>query len=160
MTNSIKKYFIVAVALALPFLASAPVLADGNNGLISKKSHYSVKETLDKLEAVLKKKGIGVALRWDHAAKAKGVGIPLRPTELLMFGNPKLGSHFFTSNQTAGIDLPLKALAWEDEKGQVWLTYNDPAYIAKRHKIKNRAEIQAKMTSALNNLTNAATGNK
>ena len=132
-------------------------IKDHGNGMISKKSAHSVKETLDRLEAVLKKKGIGVALRWSHDEKGKTVGIPLRPTELLMFGNPKLGTHMFTSNQTAGIDLPLKALAWEDEKGQVWLTYNDPAYIANRHNIKDRAEILKKMTGALNNLSNAAT---
>jgi len=163
MNNSIKKILTITVALALPFLVSTPATADAMadaNGMISKKSHFSVKETLDKLEAVLKKKGIGVALRWSHDAKAKGVGIPLRPTELLIFGNPKLGSHMFTANQTAGIDLPLKALAWKDESGQVWLTYNDPAYIVKRHNIKNRSKIKAKMTGALNKLTNVATGNK
>ena len=159
MNNSIKKILTITAALALPFLISTPAMAD-DNGMISKKSHFSVKETLDKLEAVLKKKGIGVALRWSHDAKAKGVGIPLRPTELLIFGNPKLGSHMFTANQTAGIDLPLKALAWKDDKGQVWLTYNDPAYIVKRHNIKNRSKIKAKMTGALNKLTNVATGNK
>lgn len=163
MKYNLKKFLLVAAALTLPFLTSAPVSADAmadENGMISKKSHFSVKETLDKLEAVLKKKGIGVALRWSHDAKAKGVGIPLRPTELLVFGNPKLGSHMFTANQTAGIDLPLKALAWKDDKGQVWLTYNDPAYIVKRHNIKNRSKIQAKMTGALNKLTNVATGIK
>lgn len=159
MNNSVKKILSITVALALPFLISTPAMAD-DNGMISKKSHFSVKETLDKLEAVLKKKGIGVALRWSHDAKAKSVGIPLRPTELLIFGNPKLGSHMFTANQTAGIDLPLKALAWKDESGQVWLTYNDPAYIVKRHNIKNRSKIKAKMTGALNKLTNVATGNK
>ena len=160
----IKKVLMVSVAVAVPFLTAQPVVADGHmmkeHGMISKKSNYSVKETLDKLEAVLKKKGIGVALRWSHDAKAKGVGIPLRPTELLIFGNPKLGSHMFTANQTAGIDLPLKALAWKDDKGQVWLTYNDPAYIVERHSIKNRSKIKAKMTGALNKLTNVATGNK
>ena len=129
----------------------------GNNGMISKKSAHSVKETLDRLEAALKNKGIGVALRWSHDEKGASVGIPLRPTELLMFGNPKLGTHMFTSNQTAGIDLPLKALAWEDEKGQVWLTYNDPAYIAKRHNINARDEVLAKMAKALDGLSDAAT---
>ena len=149
----------VILMLGVMFVSSV-AFAGGDhhgNGMISKKSHHSVKVTLDKLEAVLKKKGIGVALRWSHDAKGKSVGIPLRPTELLMFGNPKLGTHMFTSNQTAGIDLPLKALAWEDDKGQVWLTYNDPAYVANRHDIKDRAEILKKMTGALNNLSNAAT---
>lgn len=146
-------------------LASSAVFAGGDHhndgqkgdGLISKKSHHSVKETLDRLEAALKTKGIGVALRWSHDEKGKSAGIPLRPTELLMFGNPKLGTHMFTSNQTAGIDLPLKALAWEDEKGQVWLTYNDPAYIARRHNINDRADILKKMAGALDNLSNVAT---
>ncbi|VAW94237.1 hypothetical protein MNBD_GAMMA23-2213 [hydrothermal vent metagenome] len=161
MKSQIKTFLVLAAAL--PFFIVNSVVADNDgheDGLISKKSNYSVKETLDKLEAVLKKKGISIVLRWNHAEKAKGVGIPLRPTELLMFGNPKLGSHMFTANQTAGIDLPLKALAWKDEKGQVWLTYNDPAYIVKRHHIKNRSKIQVKMTGALNKLTNIATGNK
>nr|WP_232020292.1 DUF302 domain-containing protein [Sulfuriflexus mobilis] len=137
-------------------MMSSMAVAD-NQGLINKKSHHSVKVTLDRLENALKEKGITIVTRWSHDAGAKKIGIPLRPTELLIFGNPKLGSHMFTSNQTSGIDLPLKALAWEDKKGQVWLTYNDPKYIANRHGIKDRAEIVKKMTGALNNLTNAAT---
>lgn len=112
------------------------------------------------MENVLRKKGIKIATRWSHDKGAKGAGIALRPTELLIFGNPKIGSHFFTSNQTAGIDLPMKALAWKDKNGQVWLTYNDPAYIANRHGINDRAEIKKKMTGALNKLTNVATGKK
>ena len=85
------------------------------------------------------------------------MGIALRPTELLIFGNPKLGSHFFTSEQTAGIDLPMKALAWKDANGQVWLGYNDPAYIARRHGINNRDDIVKKMTAALDAMTDGAT---
>ena len=153
------KKLLLAVSLVaglLPQLASA----GHNDGMVTKKSKYSVSETLNRLEAVLKKKGITVAVRWKHDAKAKGVNIDLRPTELLIFGNPKIGSHMFTSNQTAGIDLPLKALAWQDAKGNVFLTYNDPAYIAKRHHIKDRAPILKKMSGALNKLSNVATGNK
>ncbi|WP_126457158.1 DUF302 domain-containing protein [Sulfuriflexus mobilis] len=142
--------------LGIMLMMSSMAVAD-NQGLINKKSHHSVKVTLDRLENALKEKGITIVTRWSHDAGAKKIGIPLRPTELLIFGNPKLGSHMFTSNQTSGIDLPLKALAWEDKKGQVWLTYNDPKYIANRHGIKDRAEIVKKMTGALNNLTNAAT---
>ena len=145
-------------------LATSTVFAGGDhsnkghsNGMITIKSANSVKVTLDKLEAVLKKKGITIAVRWSHSDNGNKVGIPLRPTELLIFGNPKLGTNMFTSNQTSGIDLPMKALAWEDEKGQVWLTYNDPAYIAKRHDIKDRAKIVAKMTGALGKLTGVAT---
>lgn len=127
-------------------------------GMVIKPSKYSVTETIDKLEAVLKKKGITIVTRWSHEKGAKKVGIPLRPTELLLFGNPKLGSHFFTSAQTAGIDLPMKALAWQDAEGKVWLGYNDPQYIADRHGITNRADIVKKMAGALNKLSNAATG--
>lgn len=136
-------------------LLSAPV-ALAENGMISKKSNHSVSTTLDRLESLLKKKGISIVTRWSHDKGAKNAGISLRKTELLIFGNPKMGSHFFTSNQIAGIDLPMKALAWEDDKGQVWLTYNNPAYIAKRHGIEDRAEIVKKMTTALNKLSNAA----
>lgn len=126
-------------------------------GLITKKSAHSVKATIDKLETVLKKKGITIFARVDHGKGAKGVGIALRPTLLLIFGNPKLGSHFFTSHQSAGIDLPMKAVAWKDAKGQVWLAYNDPAYVAKRHGINDRDKIVKKMQGALNKFTDLAT---
>lgn len=146
-----RKLFFIALFCLLSPLA----LAEGNstNGLVTIRSHHSVKVTLDRLEAALKAKGITIVTRWSHDAGAKGVGIALRPTELLIFGNPKLGSHLFTSNQNAGIDLPMKALAWQDEKGQVWLTYNDPQYIVDRHAITDRAEIVKKMAGALGTLT-------
>jgi uncharacterized protein (DUF302 family) len=143
--------------LVMMLFAVSAFAAD--NGLITIKSNYSVKETIDRLETVLKKKGITVALRWSHSAKAEGVGIPLRPTELLIFGNPKLGSNMFTSKQTAGIDFPMKALAWQDANGQVWYTYNDPAYLAARHGITDRDAVLAKMTKALANFSHVATGN-
>ena len=146
-----RNFLVIVLLLVAPTMVSA-----ADDGLISKKSNHSVKVTLDRLENVLKKKGITIVKRWSHDEGGKKAGIPLRPTELLIFGNPKMGTHFFTSNQTAGIDLPMKALAWQDKEGQVWLTYNDPSYIAGRHEIKNRSEIVKKMTGALNNLTNAA----
>ena len=152
------KYTFVAL-ISLMMVAFTSVSVAGDDGLVTKKSNYSVKETLDRLENVLKKKGITIALRWSHSDNGNKVGIPLRPTELLIFGNPKLGTNFFTSKQTAGIDLPMKALAWEDEKGQVWLTYNDPAYIANRHGINDRDKVKKKMTGALGKLTSKATGN-
>ncbi len=157
-----KQLFIVLLAFAV--LSTSPLLhADGSAhqaekvaGMISIKSANSVKTTLDKLEVVLKKKGITIVTRWSHDAGAKKVGIKLRKTELLIFGNPKMGSHLLTSRQTAGLDLPLKALAWEDDHGQVWLSYNDPSYVAKRHDIKDRAKIVAKITGALKKLTSIA----
>lgn len=148
-----RKLLVLALTLFL-----VPV-AHAGDGLISKSSKYSVKETIDRLEGALTKKGITVVTRWSHDAGAAKAGITLRPTELLIFGNPKLGSHFFTSNQTAGIDLPMKALAWEDADGKVWLTYNDPQYIADRHRIADRTPVVAKMTNALNKMTDIATGN-
>ncbi|VAX11017.1 hypothetical protein MNBD_GAMMA25-2235 [hydrothermal vent metagenome] len=150
-----KRYLSAGLLSVLISLLAVPAMAD-EHGLISKKSAHSVSVTLDRLQERLTKKGITIVTRWSHDAGAKKAGIPLRPTELLLFGNPKLGSHFFTSQQTAGIDLPMKALAWEDAEGQVWLSYNDPQYIADRHEIKNRSVIVNKMTSALDKLTNAA----
>ena len=149
--------YTIAILITLIIVSFSSVTLAGDDGLITKKSAYSVKETLDRLENILKKKGITVALRWSHSDNGNKVGIPLRPTELLIFGNPKLGTNFFTSKQTAGIDLPMKALAWEDEKGQVWLTYNDPSYIAKRHGINDRDKVKMKMTGALDKLTTKAT---
>jgi len=143
--------FIVLLILLVSFTAQAEV-----KGFIVKKSPHSVAETLNRLENVLKKKGITIFARVEHSQSAKKLKIDLRPTTLLIFGNPKLGSHFFTSHQTAGIDLPMKALAWKDEKGQVWLGYNDPQYIADRHGITDRAEIVKKMSGALDKLTNVA----
>ena len=125
-------------------------------GLVVKKSPYSATETIDRLARILKKKGITIAARWSHHQGARDAGIELRPTELIIFGNPEVGSHFFTSAQTAGIDLPMKALAWEDADGQVWLGYNDPRYIADRHGIDDRGDTIRKMTRALDKLTGAA----
>ncbi|MDH5181039.1 MAG: DUF302 domain-containing protein [Gammaproteobacteria bacterium] len=149
-----RRLFVVMIF----FIFSASAWAADNKGLITKQSAHSVKVTLDRLENILRKKGVTIVKRWSHDKGGKKAGIPLRATELLIFGNPKLGTHFFTSNQTAGIDLPMKALAWEDKDGKIWLTYNDPQYIADRHDIKDRADIVKKMSEALDNMTTAATG--
>jgi len=150
---------LIITVISLLTLLTTPCLTLANpDGLISKQSKYSVSETIDRLENVLKKKGITIVTRWSHSERAAGVGIKLRPTELLLFGNPKLGSHMFTSKQTSGIDLPLKALAWEDANGKVWLSYNDPAYITSRHGINNRDDIAKKMSGALNKFSNVAIG--
>ncbi|MGM0552687.1 MAG: DUF302 domain-containing protein [Pseudomonadota bacterium] len=149
-----KKTLLTAfVSLAL---ASTPALALDVPGMVAKPSPHTASETLDRLEAALRANDIGVVLRWDHATKADDVGIELGPTELLMFGNPAIGSHMFTSAQSAGIDLPLKALAWTDAHGQTWLAYNDPKWLADRHGIDDRDDSLEKMTNALNNLSNAA----
>jgi len=156
-TEEIKmKKLLLIVALTGLFASSA--MADEVDGLIKMKSMHSVTVTIDRLANIVKKKGITVALRWNHSAKANKLGIKMRPTELLIFGNPKLGSHIMTSEQTAAIDMPLKAIAWKDANGQVWLGYNDPAYIARRHHITNRDEVVAKISKALASMTAKAAG--
>src|SRR5579872_2833168 len=102
------------------------------NGLTTIASAYSVAETIDRLIAAITPLGLNVFARIDHAEAAK-VGMPLRPTQLLLFGNPKGGTPLMQDKQTAGIDLPLKALAWEDSGGKVWLSYNEASWIAQRH---------------------------
>jgi len=139
-------------------LISVNAQAGNVDGLIKIQSKHSVSETLDRLENLLEKKGITVAVRWKHSEKAGNVKIKMRDTELLVFGNPKLGSHLMTSEQTVAIDLPMKAIAWKDEAGQVWLAYNDPAYIAKRHGVSDRDDIVKKMSNALAGLTATAAG--
>jgi uncharacterized protein (DUF302 family) len=126
---------ITALTRIIPglFLAMAVMHAVAADGLIALKSAHSVKDTMDRLEAAAKGKGLNVFLRVDHAGGAKKIGKDLRPTELLVFGNPQGGTPLMECAQGAGIDLPLKALAWQDAGGQVWLGYNDPAWIAKRH---------------------------
>ena len=101
-------------------------------GIISKASKYSVAETLDRVESVLRTKGMTVFARVDHSGEAEKVGLNMRPTQLLIFGNPKGGTPVMVAAPLAAIDLPLKALAWQDDDGKVWLSYNDPEYLKKR----------------------------
>ena len=103
------------------------------DGLIAVRSPYGAIETMNRLEATVKQRGLTVFARIDHAAGAAKVGKSLRPTELLIFGNPAGGTPLMECAQTAGIDLPLKALVWEDDASQVWLGFNDPAFLAQRH---------------------------
>ena len=114
-------------------LIAASSSAFAAEGLISLKSPLSAKETMNRFEETAKLRGLIIFARIDHAAGAAKVGKTLRPTEVLIFGNPMGGTPLMECAQSAGIDLPLKALVWEDAQGQVWLGYNDPAYLAKRH---------------------------
>jgi uncharacterized protein (DUF302 family) len=102
------------------------------NGVISKPSSWPVPETLDRLEAVLQAKAIAIFARIDHSGEANKVGLRLRPTEVLIFGNPKAGTSVMQASPISAIDLPLKALAWRDDGGRVWLSYTDPSYFAQR----------------------------
>lgn len=148
---------IKAVTLALLLAASASGLAADADGLVRVKSAHGVKETLDRLETALKAKDVSIVARVDHAAAADKVGMQLRPTALLIFGNPKAGTPLMQCAQTVAIDLPQKALAWQDEKGQVWLAYNDPAHLARRHALSGCDQAIAANAGALAAFAKAAT---
>ncbi|WP_293003366.1 DUF302 domain-containing protein [Nevskia sp.] len=114
-------------------LALTVTAASAADGLIVARSPYSAQETMDRFEGIAKERGLKIFARIDHAAGAATVGKTLRPTDVLIFGHPKGGTPFMECAQTIGIDLPLKALVWEDASAQVWLGYNDPLYLARRH---------------------------
>ena len=120
------------------------------NGLTIVQSNFGVKETMDRLEVEVKAKGLTVFARIDHASGAAEVGMQLRPTELLIFGNARGGTPLMQANQTVGIDLPLKALVYEAAAGKIWLAYNNPSWIAQRHELGTKASavVQA-LTNAL-----------
>jgi uncharacterized protein (DUF302 family) len=118
-------------------------------GLVAVASRYSAPETMQRLLAALAKRDLTVFARIDHAANAAAVGMPLRPTEVVLFGNPKGGTVLMQDQQHAGIDLPLKALVWQDAQGKVWLGYNAPDWIAAR------AELGAASTGAVAAMTKA-----
>jgi uncharacterized protein (DUF302 family) len=145
---------ILYTITALFFLTSQ---AYADNGIISVKSSHEVKATADRLENTLKQKGMTVLIRINHAAGAQKVGKKLRPTELVVFGNPKVGTPLMQCSQSTAIDLPQKALIWEDDQGQVWLSYNDPNYLVERHGITGCDEVIKKIEKALSNFAKAAT---
>ena len=129
------------------------------DGLITVASAHSVKDTLDRLEASLKSAGITVFARIDHAGGAKSVGMDLRPTEVLIFGNPKAGTPLMQASQSIGLDLPLKVLAWQDAVGKTWLTHSDMARLARRYGLgAETAGAVAALAQALAKLTAAAAG--
>jgi uncharacterized protein (DUF302 family) len=132
-------------------------LASAADGLISIKSSHDVQRTADRLENTLRGKGMTVFIRINHAEGAQKVGKKLRPTELVVFGNPKVGTPLMQCSQSVAIDLPQKALIWEDEAGHVWLSYNDPRYLAKRHGITECLNVIKKIEKALSNFAHAAT---
>lgn len=144
----------IAIALAAA-LAASTAHADP---LVKSESKFGVQETIDRLAASLEKKGIKVAARIDHAAAAKAAGMELPPTQVLLFGNPKLGTPLMQSNPEIGIDLPMRILAWQDKAGKVWLGYAAPETIKGRYGIPDRDEIFATMRNALTSLTKAAAG--
>lgn len=118
---------------SLTVASLSPSMAQAGGNLVTKPSTYSVTETIDRIEKVVTAKGMKIFARIDHGGEAKNVGLDMRPTELLIFGNPKGGTALMVARPTAAIDLPMKALAWEDKDGKVWLTYNSPDLLHERH---------------------------
>jgi uncharacterized protein (DUF302 family) len=128
------------------------------DGLTTIRSSHGPKDTMNRLEAEVKAKGMTVFARIDHAAGATAVAMSLRPTELLIFGNAKGGTPLMQSIQTIGIDLPLKALVWQDASGNTWLSYNDPGWLAKRHGLGHEVEAAVSaLAAALDAVARAAT---
>ncbi len=106
-----------------------------DNGIIHLSSRYSVPDTLTRLESLLEARGLAVFGRVDHSGEAERVGLKMRPTRLIIFGSPKAGTPLMVASPTLAIDLPLKALIWEDAEGKVWLSYNSPEYLQQRHDV-------------------------
>lgn len=128
----------------------------GAEGMVQVPSTYGVAETADRMERVLTQKGMTVFKRIDHSAAASSAGIDMRPMELLIFGNPKVGSLLMQCQQSIAIDLPQKALVWEDANSKVWISYNDPAYLADRHRLDGCEEVISKIAKALAGISAAA----
>jgi uncharacterized protein (DUF302 family) len=134
------------IFVAVTWLLGAQAMA--TDGLISVRSNFGPKETMNRLEAEIKAKGMTVFAHVDHAAGAAEAGLELRPTDLIIFGNAKAGTPLMQSVQTIGIDLPLKALVWQDASGDTWLSYNDPAWLAKRHGVDPKVHSTIEAISA------------
>ena len=143
----------LAAALITTCISASAMAAEGVVNIAASKS---VAETADNLEKVFASKGMTIFNRIKHSESAKEVGIELRDTEVIIFGNPKIGSQLMKCQQSVAIDLPQKLLVWEDEDSNVWITYNDPAYLVDRHSIEGCDEVANTVSNALSNLTNAA----
>jgi uncharacterized protein (DUF302 family) len=140
---------LLSLAKPLPWRIDSPVViarpqapqlksmisGDQNNGLTQLKSNFSIEEITTRIESLLKARNLVLVAKIDHAANAKSVKLELRPTRLFIFGNAKIGTPLMQCNQNVGIDLPMKALVWQDAQGQVWFGYNDPQYLKDRHQL-------------------------
>ena len=141
--------FILAMVLTMTMNSA--------HALESVKSAHDVKTTADRLETILKEKGMVVFARIDHAAGAKKVDKELRPTELVIFGNPNIGTLLMQCEQKMGLDLPMKALIWQDESGQTWYSYDNPDFLQAKHDVKGCDPVFEKVKGALANFAKAAT---
>jgi len=137
-------------------LLSASFSVSASEGLVKYESRFSVKETADRFEEIAKSKGLTLFARVDHRKNAQGVNLELRPTEVIMFGNPKVGTPLMQCAQNVAIDLPQKVMVSEDANSKVWLSYNSPNYLMERHNIKGCDEVINKISRVLSTLSKAA----
>ncbi len=142
------------LTILVVLIISVPIYAA--EGMIDVESSFGVEETGDRLDNILKEKGMTIFNRVKHSDAAKNVGVELRETELIIFGNPKVGSPLMKCQQSVAIDLPQKALIWKDNEGKVWISYNNPRYLEKRHNISNCEEVISKIEKALAGISKAA----
>src|SRR5271163_4270446 len=154
-----KIWIVAAIALAIPSIA-----ASADDGLVTKPSRHSVEETIDNFEAAINAQAAGgwvVFGRIDHAAVAKKAGLDMRPRTVIIFGNPKAGTPPMTKSATLAIDLPMKALVWQDDEAKVWLTYNSSAYgatqIFPRHGLSTPEEASKALDGFLADVTDRST---
>jgi uncharacterized protein (DUF302 family) len=129
-----------------------------HEGLTTIQSRFGPNETMDRLEAEIRSKGLTIFAQIDHAAGAAEVGLTLKPTNLIIFGNARGGTPLMQAAQTVGIDLPLKALVWEDAAGETWISYNKPNWIAQRHGVADAQPVVNKMTDLLSAVSTTAAG--
>ena len=145
--------------LSVLMILCIAIPVEAADGVINVPSAFNVKETADRMERVLKEKGMTIFNRIKHSEGAGKVGIALRDTELIIFGNPKVGSPLMKCRQSVAIDLPQKALIWKDDKAKVWISYNDPKYLKKRHNITGCGEVISKIEKALAGIAKSASTN-
>ena len=143
-----------SITLLLILFTVLPLMAA--EGLINVQSDFNVKETTDRLENILNEKGMTIFNQINHSDAAQKVGVELRKTRLIIFGNPKVGSPLMQCQQSIAIDLPQKTIIWEDDKSKVWISYNDPRFLGKRHNIIGCDEVITKVEKALSGITKAA----
>ena len=142
------------MAVLTVMVVVAPAMAA--DGVVNVQSAFNVQETADRLENILNEKGMTIFKRIKHSEGAGKVGVELRETELIIFGNPKVGSPLIKCQQSVAIDLPQKALVWEDRDSTVWISYNDPGYLKKRHDISGCEEVISKIKKALSGISKSA----
>ena len=144
------------VILTALLILSIVIPSEAAVGIVNVKSDFNVKETADRMENILMTKGMTIFNRIKHSENVAKTGIKLRDTELIIFGNPKMGSPLMKCQQSIAIDLPQKTLIWEDAEGNVWISYNDPEYLRKRHNITGCEKILLKIKNALAGMAKSA----